>query len=179
MKTKMAQKVGILNKLRLSFGMGMAITLMATMAPLESIAGIDTQLKLDTTNAELLEMQAPAALPHYPGDTIFLVVQHFPEFPGGEDARHRFIAENLRYPLRALEAGIQGIVFVSFIVEKDGSITDVRVIRGVGGGLDEEVVRVVESMPKWIPGRQGDKPVRVQFTMPFRFIRTLRTIETH
>ncbi|HSV88494.1 MAG TPA: energy transducer TonB [Bacteroidales bacterium] len=173
----MAQKAEIKNKLRLSYWIGMALALMATMAPQETIAGKNTIQITYAINAEIVEMQAPAASPQFPGDTIFIVVEQRPEFPGGEEARIQFIVENLRYPLRALEAGIQGNVFVTFVVEKDGSITDVKVLRGVGGCLDEEAVRVVKSMPRWIPGRQGDQPVRVQFTMPFRFVRILRTIE--
>jgi protein TonB len=70
----------------------------------------------------------------------------------------------------AREAGIQGTVFVTFVVERDGNITDVRVLRGVGGGLDEEAVRVVRNMPRWTPGRQRGQAVRVQFNLPIRFV---------
>ena len=102
-------------------------------------------------------------------DVIFTVVEDQPEFPGGEEARQRFLEQNLRYPTMAREAGIQGTVFVTFVVETDGSVTDVRVLRGIGGGCDEEAVRVVEMMPRWEPGRQRGQPVRVQFNMPIRF----------
>ena len=76
----------------------------------------------------------------------------------------------MKYPALALENGIQGNVIVQFIVEKDGSISNTKVIRGVGGGCDVEAQRVIENMPKWTPGRQRGRPVRVQFTLPVRFI---------
>ena len=69
----------------------------------------------------------------------------------------------------AKESGIQGMVYVTFVVERDGSITDVRVLRGIGGGCDEEAIRVVSAMPKWTPGKQRGKPVRVQYNLPVRF----------
>lgn len=103
-------------------------------------------------------------------DVIFTVVEDQPSFPGGEEARIRYLQENLRYPQMAREAGIQGTVFVTFVVERDGSVTDVRVLRGIGGGCDEEAVRVVRNMPRWEPGRQRGQPVRVQFNMPIRFV---------
>ncbi len=103
-------------------------------------------------------------------DVIFTVVEDQPSFPGGEEARRRYLEENLRYPTMAREAGIQGTVFLTFVVEPDGSITNVRVLRGIGGGCDEAAVRAVENMPRWEPGRQRGQPVRVQFNMPVRFI---------
>jgi protein TonB len=103
-------------------------------------------------------------------EVIFTVVEDQPSYPGGEEARIRYLQENLRYPQMAREAGIQGTVFVTFVVERDGSVTDVRVLRGIGGGCDEEAVRVVQNMPRWNPGRQRGQPVRVQFNMPIRFV---------
>ena len=100
---------------------------------------------------------------------IFTVVESMPEYIGGDEARMSFLQENIKYPQLARESGIQGTVFVTFVVETNGSVTDVRVLRGIGGGCDEEAVRVVKLMPKWKPGMQRSKPVRVQFTMPIRF----------
>ena len=100
---------------------------------------------------------------------IFMVVESMPKFPGGEVALHKYLAENIRYPEMAKESGIQGRVFVTFVIEKDGSVTDVKVLRGIGGGCDEEAVRVVKNMPKWTPGKQRGKPVRVQFNLPVKF----------
>lgn len=102
-------------------------------------------------------------------EEIFMVVEDQPQFPGGEEARQRFLEENLRYPQMAREAGIQGTVFVTFVVEPDGSVTNVEILRGIGGGCDEEAIRVVRQMPSWEPGRQRGQAVRVQFNMPIRF----------
>jgi periplasmic protein TonB len=103
-------------------------------------------------------------------EQIFTIVEDDPTFPGGQSALMQFLQSNLRYPTMAREAGIQGTVFVTFVVERDGSITDVRVLRGVGGGLDEEAIRVVRNMPRWTPGRQRGQAVRVQFNLPIRFV---------
>jgi len=100
---------------------------------------------------------------------IFTVVESMPDFPGGDEARIKYLNENIKYPQMARESGIQGRVFVTFVVEKDGSVTDVRVLRGIGGGCDEEAIRVIKNMPKWDPGKQRGKPVRVQFNMPILF----------
>ncbi len=100
---------------------------------------------------------------------IFTVVESMPEFPGGPGKMMEYIARNIKYPAMARESGIQGRVFVNFVVEPDGSVSNVKVLRGIGGGCDEEAVRVVESMPKWTPGRQRGKAVRVSFNLPVRF----------
>jgi len=103
-------------------------------------------------------------------EMVFVVVESMPEFPGGDAARIAYLNDNMEYPVLARESGIQGRVFVTFVVEKDGSITDVRVLRGIGGGCDEEALRVVKNMPRWMPGKQRNVPVRVQFNMPINFI---------
>lgn len=100
---------------------------------------------------------------------IFTVVEDQPTFPGGDEARIRFLTNNIKYPQMARENSIQGTVYVTFVVERDGSVTDVRVLRGIGGGCDEEAIRVIKAMPKWNPGKQRGKPVRVQFNMPIKF----------
>lgn len=100
---------------------------------------------------------------------IFMVVENAPAFPGGDIARQKFLQDNIRYPQMARESGIQGTVYVSFVVERDGSVTDVKILRGIGGGCDEEALRVIMNMPKWEPGKQRGKPVRVQFNMPIKF----------
>ena len=92
-----------------------------------------------------------------------------PEFPGGNEAMVKFLQENVVYPEKAKEKGISGKTFVSFTIEKDGSISDVKVLRGCDKECDAEAVRVVKSMPKWNPGKVKGQPVRVNFTMPFVF----------
>ena len=100
---------------------------------------------------------------------IFTVVEEQPSYPGGEEARITYLQQNLKYPKEAMEMGIQGKVFASFVVEVNGSITDIRILRGIGGGCDEEVVRIIKAMPKWQPGKQKGVPVRVQFNLPIKF----------
>lgn len=101
--------------------------------------------------------------------TIFIVVEESASFPGGIQEMMNFIKNNLKYPQQARETGTQGKVFVSFVVEKDGSLTDVKVLRDIGSGCGEEAVRVVKSMPKWKPAKQRGKPVRMQFNLPVAF----------
>ncbi len=102
-------------------------------------------------------------------EEIFTVVETMPGFPGGEVERIKFLQKNIKYPQMARESQIQGTVYVTFVVETDGKVTDVRVLRGIGGGCDEEAVRVIKMMPKWNAGKQRGKPVRVQFNMPIKF----------
>jgi protein TonB len=100
---------------------------------------------------------------------VFLIVEEPPTFPGGDAALYKWLGENLKYPEEAKELGIQGRVFVSFVVEPDGTPSNVVVKRGIGGGCDEEAIRIVKAMPKWSPGKQRGQPVRVQFNLPIKF----------
>jgi len=102
-------------------------------------------------------------------EEIFTFVEEYPEFPGGDKALREYVVNAIKYPEVARTSGITGTVYVQFVVEKDGSISDVKVVRGIGGGCDEEAVRVVKSMPKWKPGKQRGQPVRVYFTLPIEF----------
>ncbi len=102
-------------------------------------------------------------------DVVYTVVEQMPEFPGGEVARLEFFWSNIKMPEEAKEKGVNGRVYVSFIVRPDGKITDISIVKGLGWGCDEEVLRVVKMMPDWIPARQSGKPVSVQFTMPVGF----------
>lgn len=102
-------------------------------------------------------------------DEVFVVVEEQAEFPGGLDSMYAYIVKNLKYPEAAKEKGIEGRVFVSFIIEKDGSISNVKILRGIGGGCEEAVVEMIKNMPKWKPGKQRGKPVRFQFTLPIKF----------
>ena len=102
-------------------------------------------------------------------EEIFVVVEEQPEFPGGNTAMMKFLSDNIKYPVIAQENGIQGRVITNFVVERDGSITDVQVVRGVDPSLDREAIRVIQSMPKWKAGRQRGSAVRVRFTLPVVF----------
>ena len=102
---------------------------------------------------------------------IFTIVEENPEFPGGEVELFKYLGKNTKYPAIAKDAGIQGIVYVQFVVMEDGSINPnmITILRGVHPALDNEAIRVVKKMPKWKPGRQRGKPVRVYYKLPFRF----------
>ena len=92
-----------------------------------------------------------------------------PSFPGGTDSLYAFLARNIKYPADANEKGIEGRVYVSFIVETDGTFSNVKILRDIGGGCGKEAVRVIKLMPKWIPGTQRGRPVRTQFNLPIVF----------
>lgn len=135
---------------------------------------VETDLNIDAEATELTEIPEYTPIVSHEEEEvaeaeIFTVVEESPGYPGGDEARIRFLTENIKYPQIARESSIQGTVYVTFVVEKGGNVTDVRVLRGIGGGCDEEAVRVIKAMPKWSPGKQRGKPVRVQFNMPIKF----------
>jgi TonB family protein len=102
-------------------------------------------------------------------DTVLQIAEQMPEFPGGVESMMRFISDNLRYPPAAVENGVQGRVIASFVVNTDGSLSDIRILKRLGWGCDEEVERVLLIMPQWRPGIQNGKTVRVQFNLPVAF----------
>src|SRR6185312_6272502 len=102
-------------------------------------------------------------------DTVYSVVETLPEFPGGMQALLTYVAKNTKYPQNAVKNKIEGKVIVNFIIEKDGSVTNVKPYRGVSPDLDKEALRVISSLPKWKPGAQHGKPVRTAYTMPIAF----------
>jgi protein TonB len=105
-----------------------------------------------------------------PEDTaIYDYPSKYPEFPGGEPALFKYLSENLKYTKDAREINLEGPVYVSFVVLKDGSISDVQILRGLGAGLDEEVIRVIKGMPDWNPGMQHGKNVNVRYRIPVKF----------
>ncbi len=101
---------------------------------------------------------------------IFTVVEESPEYPGGDEARMKYLRDNLKYPQLARESGIDGTVYIEFVVETNGNITKATIKRDIGGGCGDEALRVVKNMPKWKPGKQRNKPVRTQFVLPIKFI---------
>ncbi len=100
---------------------------------------------------------------------IFTVVEEMPEFPGGQGELLKYLGKSIKYPVIAQENGIQGRVVCAFVINRDGSIVDAEVLRGVDPSLDKEALRVINSMPKWKPGKQRGKPVRVKYTVPVVF----------
>lgn len=100
---------------------------------------------------------------------IFVVVEEMPSFPGGDKALYEYLAKNIKYPAVAKDNGIEGKVYIKFVVNEDGSVSQVQLARGIGGGCDEEAMRVVKEMPKWKPGKQRGKTVKVWYTLPVYF----------
>ena len=141
----------------------------------------NTTVKTDTVNE--LVVVAPPAQPQQvepvemPNplkvdqkmDRAFDVVEEMPQFPGGPSALYEYLAANIRFPKAAHKAGVQGRVILTFVVEKDGSISETEVVKSVSPLLDAEAVRVINAMPKWKPGSQSGKPVRVKYTIPVTF----------
>ena len=126
----------------------------------------------DEAAGEVLKAKEVIAQPEPPKEEetkVFDVVEQMPSFPGGPSALIQYLSSNIKYPVVAEENGVQGRVVCTFVVERDGSITDVRVIKSVDPSLDKEAVRVVKSMPKWIPGKQNGSAVRVKYTVPVTF----------
>lgn len=126
----------------------------------------------DEVGGEVLKAKEEIAQPEPPKEEenkVFDVVEENPSFPGGQAALMKWLNENIKYPVIAAENGIEGRVIVQFVVSKTGSISDVRVVRGVDPSLDKEAVRVVSNMPNWTPGRQNGTTVNVRFTLPVTF----------
>lgn len=120
----------------------------------------------ETTTPTVLEKVVEAELkPEAP----FITVEQQPDYPGGMTALRDFLSKNLNYPRAAASAGVAGNVFISFVINTDGSLTDIQVLKGIGFGCDEEAVRVMQKMPRWKPGKQSGRTVRVKFNLPISF----------
>ena len=129
----------------------------------------DSVLQSDKCNITNCGINEPSAGSRYSEHYIYDVVEHMPIFPGGMAAMMEFINQNKRYPKDALLEKVQGRVIISFVVEKDGSLSNIEVHKGVKPSLDKEAVRIVKSMPKWKPGTQDGKNVRVRYCIPVSF----------
>ena len=130
------------------------------------------EVNAEDDKAEEVVIAAPVEAPveEEEEEVVFVVVESMPEFPGGQQALFKYLSENVKYPVIAQENGIQGRVICQFVVNKDGSIVDVEVVRSGGDpSLDKEAIRVIKSMPKWKPGKQRGKAVRVKYTVPVNF----------
>jgi protein TonB len=134
----------------------------------EVAAGVETQ---EGTGEEIAP--PPEVVVDPDAGKIFTVVEEMPQFPGGgEAALLKYLGQNIKYPPLARENGIDGNVYVTFLVDKDGKVKDAKILRGIGGGCDEEALRVVSHMPDWKPGKQNGRAVMVQYNLPVKF--TLR-----
>lgn len=125
------------------------------------------------TGGSLLSIQGEgdggSAVIEEPKEQIFTIVEKMPEFPGGEAALAKYLQNNIQYPERAKSMNIEGKVYLSFLIDEYGKVSNVEKKRGIGGGCDEEAIRVVKNMPRWNPGKQGGRPVKVQFNLPIEF----------
>ena len=131
---------------------------------------IEVNTEDDKTEEIVIAAPVEAPVEEEEEEVVFVVVESMPEFPGGQQALFKYLSENVKYPVIAQENGIQGRVICQFVVNKDGSIVDVEVVRSGGDpSLDKEAVRVIKSMPKWKPGKQRGKAVRVKYTVPVNF----------
>jgi protein TonB len=130
---------------------------------------LDIEMTEDTKIEEIVFEQEEEDIPEETADEIFTIVEDQPAPVGGMQAFYRYIADNLVYPAHARRVGIEGRVFVQFVVEKDGSLTDIQVVKGIGAGCDEEAVCVIAGAPSWNPGKQRGRPVRVRMILPIMF----------
>ena len=138
----------------------------SSSVPLARLEAVNTGLKKENRKATALE---EAEMEEVAEDELFIVVEVMPEFPGGQEALQKFLAENLKYPEEGLESSSSGTVYVSFEVDTNGKIINPVILRGIGKAFDDEVLRVIGLMPKWKPGLQRSKPVRVRMNLPVKF----------
>lgn len=130
----------------------------------------EIEIELDVEfEEELIVEELVFEEPEEEVEEIFTIVEDQPEFPGGIGAFYKYVATNLRYPAQARRMGIAGKVFVQFVVEKDGRLTDVQILKGIGAGCDEEALRVIKKSKAWKPGRQRGRPVKVRMIIPINF----------
>ena len=133
-----------------------------------------TMEALDTTTAATFTQEGenteePPPLVESDETFLFAAVEEKPEFPGGEEAFYKYLGKNLKFPDMEAEQGIKGTVWVEFVVDRNGGITETQVVRAVSPGLDKEALRVVKAMPNWNPGKQNGRPVKVRYTIPIKF----------
>jgi len=121
----------------------------------------------ERTECKIVDIEEPEDIDY--GDVVFVSAEFMPEFPGGQRALFKWLFNNIKYPVIAQENGIEGSVYVGFVVDRDGTIVNVKVLKSVDPALDREAIRVVKAMPKWKPGRQRNNNVRVSFTVPIKF----------
>jgi TonB family protein len=134
-------------------------------APVYQTSGPDPVIQDKPKKESQIKFVAPVVA----GKDVYTVVEKQPSYPGGQDGYRKFLIENIKYPAEALKKGVTGTVYVTFVIENDGAVTNVKVLRGIGSGCDEEAIRVVKMMPKWNPGEEKGKPVAVQFNLPIKF----------
>ncbi len=140
---------------------------------LSSHIGVSGQIEAPSTDAVAIDsmvVSTPKTLVKRGGETYEMFdIQKEPSFPGGQAAMYKYLGKKIKYPKKARKSYIQGQVLLTFIVEKDGTISNVTIIKDIGGGCGEAVKRAIKSMPRWSPGEANDRPVKVRYTLPFKF----------
>lgn len=126
---------------------------------------IDTELTEELQIPDVADVDIPPETP----EEIFIVVEQMPTYPGGMRELYSFISKQMNYPSKARKMGVEGRVTISFVIDKDGSIINIKLLRGIGSGCDKEAIRVLSKMTKWNPGKQRGKPVKVRMTIPITF----------
>jgi protein TonB len=136
----------------------------------------DIEMNLDVDVKQEVQVSAPVKIDAPPPppveeekDEVFMIVEDQPTFEGGMEAFYKFVGKNIEYPKQARRMGVEGKVFVQFVVDKDGGLNDIKVIKGIGAGCDEEAIRVLKESPKWKPGKQRGRPVKVRMSLPISF----------
>jgi periplasmic protein TonB len=142
------------------------IVVEADEANASGVASSQDMLKMNKSTSNIAKREA---LQEEEMTRAYTVVEQMPEYPGGEEKMLKFLRENIKYPESARNNGIEGTVYLTFVVNSNGKINDVKLLRGIGGGCDEEALRLVRLMPKWVPGKQNGKNVPVQFNLPIKF----------
>ncbi|MDX9748091.1 MAG: energy transducer TonB [Paludibacter sp.] len=138
----------------------------------DDIETAEIEINTEDDKNKQVVIQAPVAaakVEEEDDQVVFVVVESMPSFPGGDAALFKYLNDNIKYPVIAQESGIQGRVICQFVVNRDGSIVDIEVVRSVDKSLDAEAIRVIKNMPKWTPGKQRGKTVRVKYTLPVNF----------
>ena len=173
MMTKSRSKQIARAKLLFALPLALSMLLLISFSP-DIIAQQDEKAPTPKQAEVVVTKQGPEDPPPPPKapqdeEPVFTVVEVMPKYPGGNEAMYKFLGENIKYPEKAKKEGIGGRVYVTFVVEKDGTVTNVKVLKGAEESLDKEALRVVKMMPKWKPGTQKGKPVRVQYNLPIKF----------
>ena len=163
-------KSTMLARVKLMFALPLAITMMLVISCSPNAVEQEEENKVPPPEQSETQEKPAEATPEVQEETpIFTVVEVMPEYPGGQDAMYAYLGENIKYPDSAKMNNINGRVFVTFVIEKDGGVTNVELLRGIGGGCDKEAMRVVSEMPNWKPGKQRGQAVRVQYNLPIKF----------
>ena len=135
----------------------------------EVAVDVDIVLDVQLSDETIEDYVTNALPPEEPVDDVLIIAETQPSFPGGTEAFYRYVGQTVKYPPSAIRRGVSGKVFVEFVVDQDGSLSDIKIVKGIGGGCDEEARRVIENSPRWNPGKQRGQAVRVRMVVPISF----------